>query len=121
MGLLIPAALVAASQLLIVASIFFISGKIAPVALAGIYAQTSVLSRTVIASILTMPLANYIVSVAYHRYDPALVTPLNLTAIIIIQVIFTLIVLQVKPSPWLIPATLMIIAGALWVNRLLSN
>jgi drug/metabolite transporter (DMT)-like permease len=119
-GFLLPVLLTFGSQFIIVASVFFMSGKIAPQLLSSVYDHTSLLSRTVITALTTMPLANYMISYAYQHFNPGLVTPINLTAVIIMQVVLTLAVLQLKPNPMLIPAVALIIVGALWSYHLLK-
>lgn len=101
--------------------VFFISGQLLPVWLSGIYAHSGIFSRTIAASIVFFPLGNFVLASAYKHFNPAWVTPLSLTASVLVTVIFTVMILNAKPPLWIVPAMLTVIAGCVWVSILLGK
>ena len=101
--------------------VFFISGQLLPSLLGGIYAATGLMGRTFIAVIIFTFLGNLLVGYSYAHFSPALVTPASVVATIAVQIAMTVLILGIKPSPMLIPASLVVIAGCVWVNLLLQK
>ncbi len=115
------AALMLAAQSLILTGVFFISGQIFPGLLGGFYGKTSEISRTVMASALIFPFGNFLTGYAMSHFSPALVTPVMAASAILMQIAFTIAVIGYKPPLWIIPATLLTMAGCVWVSLLLSK
>jgi drug/metabolite transporter (DMT)-like permease len=58
---------------------------------------------------------------SYASFSPGLVTPVVFFATIIVQIAMTVLILGIKPSPMLLPAACVVIAGCVWVNLLLQK
>ena len=108
------------AQFSIIAGIFFISGQLLPNLLAPLYTLLSTgLARTVAASIIIFPLGNWVMAYAFGRYGPALVSPLMIVMMILVNILFAVFVVGTKPSPWLALAVLLMIIGGVWASLLL--
>ena len=108
------------AQLLVLCGVFFTSGHIFNGYLAGFYSKTSEFSRLCIALFTFFAVGNFIMSKAYLWFDASLVTPINIFSSIIMTILMTVLVFQIKPSLLLIPATLVVAVGCIWVSYLLS-
>ncbi len=108
------------SYCLITTGVFFISGRLFPAQLGNVYAAVGTVGRTVIATMLFFPLANFMVGYAMGRFDPALVSPIMIAVTVLVQIVFTVFIMGAKPSLWIIPATLIVMAGCVWVSVLLD-
>jgi hypothetical protein len=100
---------------------FFISGQIFRGWLAPVYAATGFFSRTVIASITLYAVGNYLGGYMMARFSPALVAPAMIAGYALMQVLFTMLVIGYRPSLWIIPATLVVMGGCVWVSLLLKS
>jgi hypothetical protein len=109
------------AQALIMTGVFFISGKFFQAQLAGVYGALNPVTRTIIASIILFPVANYLTGYALEKFDPAIVSPTIIASVVLMQIGFTIAVANGKPSLWIIPATLCVMAGCVWVSVLLQK
>ena len=105
----------------IMSGVFFISGQLLPGWLSGLYAHSGSLSRTIAASVVFFPLGNFALAYAYNRFNPAWVAPMSLAASVLVTITFAALILNVRPPLWIIPATLMVMAGCVWVSHLLGK
>jgi hypothetical protein len=103
------------------AGVFFISGQILPSYFGRVYAATSIWSRTLIASATFIMAANFLQGWALTRFSPALVSPVMIAAFALMLVAFTVGVTGAKPSWMIVPATLVVMGGCVWVSLLLGK
>ncbi|MFH1158359.1 MAG: hypothetical protein V1721_05685 [Pseudomonadota bacterium] len=115
------AILVFLTQAVFMVSVFFVSGQMLPSLMSGFYAHTGMLSRTAIASVVFLPLGNFMFACAYALFSPAWVSPMAVTSFVLLSILFTVLLLGVRPSLWIVPATLTVIAGCIWVSILLEK
>lgn len=113
--------LVFLAQALIIGSVFFISGRLLPHHLSPVYDAVGTVGRTVIASLFFFPLGNFVIGWTMGKFDPALVSPAIMAAVVVVQVAMTLLVTGQKPAPALWLATLVVMAGSVWVSLLLGQ
>lgn len=123
MGSLIAfALLVAAAQSGVMVGVFFTSGQLLPTALAPVYAALpATWMRVIAAGIFVFPICNWAVSYAFANYNPALVSPMMAAFAVMANVGFTILVIGVRPSLWMIPALALLTGAAVWVSLLLSQ
>ena len=100
--------------------VFFMSGQFLPEKLSFIYDKLSFYPRVAIASIFLIGIGNLIVAKCFINFSPALVTPMMIGVGIPIQIIMSFYILNIKFNYTLIPATLLVIIGCIWVNQVLS-
>lgn len=113
---------VVAAQVAIMMGIFFISAQLFPQALAGLYAAVpSAFWRTVMASIIIFPLGNWAMGYAYGHFNPAIVGPLMIGSMVVVNMAFTMAILGVRPSPAIIAAIGLLAAGGIWASLLLQQ
>lgn len=116
---IIPVILLA--QTLIFTGVFFISGQIFPATLGKFYTATGYFSRTMLASLSLFAAANFICGYAMSHFSPSLVSPVMIAGAALLQIVFTIVVIGYKPSLWIIPATLAVMASCIWVSLLLGK
>ena len=109
------------TQVVFMTGTFFISGQLLPSLMLGFYAYSTPLIRTVIAALLIFPVGNFMFAYAYAHFNPAWVTPMSTTAFVLISISFTVLLLGTRLSFWIVPATLMVVAGCTWVSILLEK
>ncbi|TVQ84560.1 MAG: hypothetical protein EA357_02770 [Micavibrio sp.] len=114
---LLPLILVAHAAIL--CGVFFTGGQLLPSVFSPFYEKTNEFSRLFMALLTVFALGNILVVKAYHWFDPALVTPVNVFSMVCGTVLMTVLVFQMKPPLLIIPATLVVAAGCVWVNILL--
>lgn len=116
---LLPISILAHAAIL--AGIFFTSGHLLPNVLAGIYTKTTELTRMLMSLPLFFFFGNFMVAKSYQWFDPGLVTPVNIFNMIILSVAMTVVFFGLKPHWTIIPATLTVAAGCIWVNLLIRQ
>lgn len=109
------------AQSVIMTGIFFISAQLLPSLLSPFYASVGMFGRAAIASVFIFSISNFINGYAFARFNPALASPVMIACFVLAQVVFTILVIGVKPSLWIIPAGLMVLVGCVWVSILLSR
>ncbi len=109
------------TQSLFISSIFFSSGHIFPTYLEGFYAKTTDITRLIIVMFTSFALGNYIIVKMYSNFDPSLVTLMNIFCVVCSSIILTILVFNFKPSFMIVPATMLVALGAVWVSYLLQQ
>ena len=123
LSIVVPAlAVVTVAQFAIMTGVFFISGQLLPQTLAAVYAKLpDSFTRTVIASIFIMPLANWAIGFAYGHFPPGIVAPLVVVAMVAMNIGFTMVYLSTKPTLSLGIAFVGMTAFAAWAAMLLQQ
>lgn len=123
MGVVLPViAIAAAVQFAIMATIFFISGQLLPQMLAPVYQlMPTPLVRTIFASIVIFPVANWTVAWTYAHFPPGLVAPAIVAAAVIANVSFAIAITKAQLSPALFIALALMLAGAVWASVLITS
>ena len=106
-------------QSTVMAGLYFISGRLMPVFFSGLYSSTSLTGRTIVASAIIFPLANFVCGYSYQKFSTAIVSPAMIAMMVLAQVIFAVLALGVRPSLWLFPAAAITMTGCAWVSLLL--
>jgi hypothetical protein len=107
---------------LVFAAVFFVSAQLLPQTLSGVYAHLpNSFWRAVVAGIVFLPFGNWVMSYAFGQYGPALVAPMLVIAMVLANMTYTLLVYNLKPSLWLIPALLSLCASGVWISLLLQK
>jgi hypothetical protein len=116
---IVPLALV--TYAFVFTGVFFISGQVLPSLFARVYASTGIWTRAAVASLTFVGIGNFLSGWLYVRFSPSLVSPVMIAAYVLMLIVFTVGVTGVKP-PWtIVPATLCVMAGCVWVSLLLGK
>ena len=110
-----------AAQGLIVSGVFFISAQFLPQVLASLYASTGMVTRTVMTAVTIFPLANFMMAYAFRHFGPSFAAPAMLASAVLVNIAFSALALQSKLSAQLFLATVVVMAGCVWVSLLLQQ
>ena len=102
-----------AAQVLNMTGVFFISGQLLPNTLSALYAQIPhVFWRTVAASIVLFPVANWMISHTYGHFPPGLVAPAVLVCAVLANIGFAMAIMGARLTPALCVAVAAMAASA---------
>ncbi len=90
--------LVFIGQSLIMAGVYFTSGRLMTAQLAEVYARAGMGWRTVVVSATIFPLANFLFGCAFAHFTPAVVSPTMIAMTVVTQILFTVMVPGTRPG-----------------------
>lgn len=109
------------AQTVIFAGILFISGQLLPNALAAVYSQTNYAARLILSLISAFAAGNLLMAYGYGHFNPGIAAPVSIFCTVLVQIFAAVMILGVRP-PWLLlPATLIVAGGCVWVIWLLTR
>jgi hypothetical protein len=115
-----PFSVIVGAQFIIMCGIYFISKQLLPDMLAGLYSNTGYLFRLTASALLFFTPANVMIAYAFGNFAAHLTAPMNMFAMVILQVAFAVTIFKLPVSPWLILATLATAGSCMWVSLLLQ-
>ena len=120
-SLLKVSAIVIAAQSMITCGVYFIGGLFMPTLFAPLYAAVGTTGRLAIGLCTVFLVGNVLMGYAFEHYPPSLAAPVTICTIVVLQIVFAVLIFKVHPSPWLIPATLLVAGSCVWVSMLLQT